>query len=71
MAEGTPWWSRDSESKDDVNEDGKSVDDNGGDEEGDEEEEEEDMAGDNDGPETGGIKRRFESRLHAPEKSNL
>ena len=65
MAGGTPWWSRDRDSKDEVNEAGKSADDIDG--EPDEGEEAGDMIGDTTGIAVGGKKRRLERRLHAPE----
>lgn len=68
MAWGTPWWSIDRESKDDVSEDGKSADDGG---EGDEDDEEDDKTGDSEECSVRVLKRRLESRLQAPEKSNL
>jgi hypothetical protein len=69
MAGGTPWWSRDRVSKADVIESGKSADDGGESDEDDEEED--DVGGDCEASGAGGSKRRLESRLQAPEKSNL
>jgi hypothetical protein len=71
MAAGTPWWSRDSESKDDISEASKSDDNDDGEGDEDEDEEADDMDGDSDIAGAGGMKRRLESRLQAPEKSNL
>lgn len=65
MAGGTPWWSWDRESKDEVNEDGKSADDRDG--EVDEDEEADEMIGVVGGIAVGGKNRRLERRLQAPE----
>jgi hypothetical protein len=60
---GTPWWSRDSKSKDGVGEAGKSGDDNEG--EGDEYKGGYDINGDSNEAGAGGMKRRLESSIQA------
>ena len=69
MTGGTPWVSRDRDSKDDDSEGGTGGDDDGedGGEEDEEDDEEDDLDEDSDGIGLEERKRRFERRLQAPE----